>query len=79
MILANIPFDPNAWYCDCNGMVHYLREHSPQDVFLEDRGSYIEIHLLAAPDGGDKGRAVLDSYVFHTPDESLDEILKAAP
>lgn len=53
-----------SWYVDCDGNVHDLGEHSPEDVLVEDHGTWKEVHLLAPPDG-EPGRAVVDSYELH--------------
>jgi hypothetical protein len=76
MILdLTVPYDAEAWYCDCNGVVHYLKEHDPIDVALENSGSYNQVHLLG-PENGGPGRLVLDSYVLHPRTENPEDILK---
>lgn len=63
-------YDPESWYVDASGVTHKLGEHAPQDVYIEVHNSWVELHLLAQPDG-DPGREVLDSYVLHTKGETL--------
>jgi hypothetical protein len=51
-------------FVDDEGQTVFLKDLDPANWETKDHGSFVEILLLAPPDGG-FGREVMNSYVLH--------------